>query len=52
MKLPSASGNWSQKPPNGLLQHWPGVAIAVGTHTNPATVSAAAKAAPMIARFL
>lgn len=44
MKLPSASGNSSQNPPNGLLQHWPGTAAAAGAQTNPAAISAAATA--------
>jgi hypothetical protein len=52
MKLPSAAGNSSQKPPNGLFQHCPGAASAAGAHTNPPTVRAAAQAEVIIARIL
>jgi len=52
MKLPSAAGNSSQNPPNGLLQHCPGAATAAGAHTNPPTVKAAAQAEVIIARIL
>ena len=51
MKLPSAAGNSSQKPPKGLLQHCPGAATTVGAHTNPPTVRAAAQAEVIIAQI-
>ena len=48
-KLRTASGDWSQKSPNRLLQNWSGAASADGTNTDPAAVRAAVNETTMIA---